>query len=152
MATYTKRSENTDSILTLRAEQPEEDSFVSPIQVVENEALDKYARDLAFMAESVEVMILPSHDKNDSTRLVSISVNGKSYYMLRGEWQVVPRFVLEVIVRAKRESWQFGYRKAADGSTFETSNSYNVLRYPHHYRDQNPKGQAWYDSIKDQAV
>lgn len=152
MPTYEKRSENLSPVKTLVTEQPEDDSLVSPIQVVENEALASYAQDLAFMAEPVEVMILASHDKNDTTRLVSVSVNGKSYYMLRGEWQVVPRFVLEVILRAKRETWQFGYRKAADGSTFETSNAYNVLRYPHHYRDKNPKGQAWYDSIKDQVV
>lgn len=151
MPTYTKTAESTDPILTLRTEQPEEESLESPIQVIENEDVINYARELAFMAEPVEVMILPSHDKNDTTRLVSVSVNGKSYYMLRGEWQTVPRFVLEVIVRAKRETWQFGYRKAADGSTFETSNAYNVLRYPHHYRDKNPKGQAWYDSIKDQV-
>jgi hypothetical protein len=149
MSLQTRKLENTDPVPTGAYVQPEEDSFESPIQVVENEVIAKYAGDLAFMAEPVEVMILPSHDKNDTTRLVSISVNGKSYYMLRGEWQTVPRFVLEVIVRAKRETWSFGYRKAADGSTFETSNSYNVLRYPHHYRDKNPKGVAWYDSIKD---
>jgi len=152
MSTITKKSENTDPILTSFSEQSEEDSFTNPIQIIENDDISQYARDLAFMSEPVEVMVLPSHDKNDSTRLVSVSVNGKSYYMLRGEWQVVPRFVLEVLVRAKRETWQFGYRKAADGSTFETSNAYNVLRYPHHYRDKNPKGQAWYDSIKDQVV
>lgn len=151
MPTYTKKSEYIDPILSLRAEQPEEDSFVSPIQVIESGDISPYARELAFMAEPVEVMILPSHDKNDSTRLVSIGVNGKSYYLMRGEWKVVPRFVLEVIVRAKRESWQFGYRKAADGSTFETSNAYSVLRFPHHYRDNNPAGQAWYDSVKDQV-
>lgn len=152
MPTYTAKTESKDPIKVVSYEQKEEDSFESPIQIVENDDIASYARDLAFMAEPVEVMILPSHDKNDTTRLVSVSVNGKSYYMLRGEWQTVPRFVLEIIVRAKRETWQFGYRKAADGSTFETSNAYNVLRYPHHYRDKNPKGQAWYDSIKDQVV
>jgi len=151
MPLQTRKFENTDPIPTGQYEQPEEDSFESPVQVVETEAVNNYARDLAFMSEPVEIMILPSHDKNDTTRLVSVSVNGKSYYMLRGEWQTVPRFVLEVIVRAKRETWQFGYRKAADGSTYETSNSYHVLRYPHHYKDQNPKGAAWYDSIKDRV-
>lgn len=152
MPSYVSKSEPKDPIKVFTYEQKEEDSFESPIQVVENDAALKYAQDLAFMAEPVEVMILPSHDKNDTTRLVSVSVNGKSYYMLRGEWQMVPRFVLEIIVRAKRETWSFGYRKAADGSTFETANAYNVLRYPHHYRDKNPKGQVWYDSIKDQVV
>lgn len=151
MPTYTKKIEDNTPVLTAKHEQPEEDSFENPVQVVENENVDALARDLAFMAEPVEVMVLPSHDKNDTTRLVSLSVNGKSYYLLRGKWEVVPRFVLEILARAKRETWQFGYRKAADGSTFETSNSYNVLRYPHHFRDKNPKGQAWYDSIKDQV-
>jgi len=152
MAIQTTKSEPKDPVKVISYEQPEEDSFESPILVVENDAVASYARDLAFMAEPVEVMVLPSHDKNDTTRLVSVSVNGKSYYLLRGEWQVVPRFVLQIIAQAKKETWQFGYRKAADGSTFETSNAYNVLRYPHHYRDKNPKGQAWYDSIKDQIV
>lgn len=148
MSTYTKKVEDTDPRLTGKYEQSEADSLVSPVQVITNDC-DKYAADLAFMNESVEVMVLPSHDKNDTTRLVDVSVNGTSYYLMRGEWKVVPRFVLEILVKAKKESWQFGYRKAADGATFETSNSYNVLRYPHHYRDKNPAGQAWYDSIKD---
>lgn len=152
MPTYTTKSEPKDPILTIKAEQPEEDSFESPIQVVQNDAVSQYAHDLAFMTEPVEVMILPSHNKDDTTRLVTVAVNGKAHYLIRGEWQVVPRYILEVIVRAKRESWNFGYRKAPDGSTLETSNAYNVLRYPHHYRDKNPKGQAWYDSIKDQVA
>lgn len=152
MPTYTSKNDPKDPVSTIKTEQPEEDSFESPIQIVENDSIDQYARDLAFMAEPVEVMVLPSQNKDDTTRLVTISVNGTTYYMVRGEWRVVPRFVLEVLVRAKRESWNFGYRKAADGSTFETSNAYNILRFPHHYRDKNPRGQAWYDSIKDQVA
>ena len=152
MPTYTSKNDPKDPVLTIKAEQSEEDSFESPIQIVENDNIDQYARDLAFMAEPVEVMILPSQNKDDTTRLVTVSVNGTTYYMMRGEWRIVPRFVLEVLIRSKRESWNFGYRKAADGSTFETSNAYNVLRFPHHYRDKNPRGQAWYDSIKDQVV
>ena len=152
MPTYTSKNDPKDPVLTIKTEQSEEESFESPIQIVENDSIDQYARDLAFMAEPVEVMVLPSQNKDDTTRLVTISVNGTTYYMVRGEWRVVPRFVLEVLVRAKRESWNFGYRKAADGSTFETSNAYNILRFPHHYRDKNPRGQAWYDSIKDQVA
>jgi len=153
MPTYTKKAADDAAAPVPKhsAEQPEDESFESPIQVVENEAAGQYAKDLAFMAEPVEVMVLPSHDKNDSTRLVSVSVNGKPYYMMRGNWTTVPRFVLEVLATAKREQWQFGYRKAPDGSTFETSNAFDVLRYPHHYRDKNPNGPAWYDSIKDRV-
>lgn len=152
MPTYTKTNTDTTPKKAVSAEQPEEDSFESPITTVESEAALGYAADLAFMAEPVEVMVLDSHDKNDSSRLVSISVNGKSHYLLRGAWTTVPRYVLEILATAKREAWSFGYRKAADGSTVETSNSSHILRYPHHYRDKNPKGAAWYDSIKDRSV
>jgi hypothetical protein len=151
MPTYTKTNEDPSPKKDVSVEQPEEDSLESPIATVSAEAAADYARDLAFMAEPVEVMVLDSHDKNDSARLVSISVNGKSYYLLRGSWTTVPRFVLQILATAKKESWSFGYRKAADGATFETSNSAQILRYPHHYRDQNPKGAAWYDSIKDRS-
>ena len=87
MPTYTTKAEPKDPILTIKAEQSEEDSFESPIQVVQNEDVSRYARDLAFMAEPVEVMILPSHNKDDTTRLVTIAVNGTTYYLIRGEWQ-----------------------------------------------------------------
>lgn len=142
--------EDPGPVKTGQFEQTEEDSLESPIQVIDNPDVGSLARDLAFMSEEVEVLILPSYDRGDTTRLVSVSVNGKSYYLMRGKWEKVPRFVLEIILRAKKESWQFSYKRAADGTPSDTSDSFNLLRYPHHFRDQNPKGQAWYDSIKDQ--
>lgn len=149
MSTYTRKNEDPSPNPAVVLDVPEEDSFESPIKIVEGEAALKYAADLAFMSEPVEVLILESHDPNDSVRLIPIGVNGKTYYLLRGQWTTVPRFVLEVIVKAKREAWRFGYRKGPDGSTFETQQMHHILRYPHHYRDQNPLGAAWYDSIKD---
>jgi hypothetical protein len=151
MPTYTKTNTDTSAKPGVTAEQKEEESFESPIQTVENPDYESYARDLAFMAEPVEVLVLDSQDKNDTTRLVSISVDGKSHYLLRGQWTTVPRYVLEILATAKKEAWQFGYRTAPDGSTFETSKSTHLLRYPHHFRDKNPKGAAWYDSIKDRV-
>jgi len=151
MPTQIQKTESSDPVKTNYIEQKEEDSLESPIQVIANEDIGQLARDLSFMAEPVEVMILPSYDEEDTTRLVTIGVNGKSYYLMRGEWQVVPRFVLEVIVRAKKEAWTFGYRQSPNGATFETNSSSNLLRYPHHFKDTNPKGLEWYNSIKDQV-
>jgi hypothetical protein len=129
--------------------QSEEDSLSSPIDVVEAAGIEKYAKDLAFMAEEVEVMILDSYDPEDTTKYVDISVNGKSYYFMRGEWRTCPRFVLEILATAKVQAWNFGYKRAPNGTTVQTSSSTHILRYPHHYRDKNPEGAAWYDSLKD---
>ena len=66
MPTYTTKTEPKDPVLTIKTEQPEEDSLESPIQIIENDSIDQYARDLAFMAEPVEVMILPGQSKDDT--------------------------------------------------------------------------------------
>ena len=149
MPLQTRINENTDPKPNVSQEVGDEDSLVAPVKVVNNEQLDSYARELSFLAESVEVMILPSQNQDDKTKLVDVSVNGKTYYFLRGEWRKVPRFVLEVLVTSKVEAWNFGYKQSMNGATVQTQDSWHVLRYPHIYRDANPEGVKWYDSIKD---
>jgi len=149
MPTIRKVNEDTDPKTVLKEEVGDEQSLIAPTTAKTEEQLDDYARQLKFMAEPVEVMILPSHDQDDTTRLVSISVNGKEYYFLRGEWRTCPRFVLEVIATAKHQAWNFGYKQAPSGTTVQTQHAVDVLRFPHQYRDTNPKGYAWYESIKN---
>lgn len=150
MATYTRKNEEPvqkGSYLEGTAEDG-----VSPIvEPVSADNIDKYAADLAFMAEPVEVLILPSYDPEDTTKLVSVSVNGQSYYFMRGQWRTCPRFVLEILATAKKQAWSFGYKKLATGQTTQYQDSSHLLRYPHQFRDKNPKGMAWYDSIKDRV-
>lgn len=141
-----KTKEPEKAVDTVRHEtKPTEDA----IQILEGPEAMSYARDLAFMAEPVEVMVQPSHDRSDTTRLVDITINGKHHFLLRGEWATVPRYVLEVLAKAKKEAWQFGYKKNSDGSTSDTDYMSRILRYPHQFKDLNPKGMAWYDTVKD---
>ena len=141
-----KTAEPEKAVDTSRHEsEPLEDA----IQVLEGPEALAYARDLAFMPEPVEVLVLESQNTNDTTQLVDIKVNGKSYFLLRGQWKVVPRFVLEILAKSKKEAWNFSFRKNSDGSTSDIDRMSRILRYPHQWRDKNPKGAAWYDSIKD---
>jgi hypothetical protein len=148
MPTHTGKNEE---IVTKGASfvQSEEASLESPIQT--DSVGDAYAAELAFLNETVEVQVLPSYNPEDTTRLVEIAINGKSYYFIRGEWTKCPRFVLEKLATTKKQAWSFGSRRTPDGVTVQTSDSNHILRYPHHYRDTNPKGAAWYDSLKDRT-
>ena len=148
MATQTRTTEAVAPKTTAYL-QKEEDSLESPILTAEAAGIVDYARDLAFMAEIVEIKVAESYNPEDTTRLVEISVNGKSYYFLRGEWAKAPRFVLEILATRYKEAWNFGYKRLMDGSVGQTSSSSNILRYPHQYRDNNPAGAKWYDSLRE---
>ena len=149
MPTYTRKNEDTDPKQVLKQEVSDEESLINPMPSVSNEQLNNYAAQLSFMAEEVEVMIQPSHDPEDTTRLVTVTVNGKPFYFLRGEWRKCPRYVLEVIATAKHQAWNFGYKMATNGVTVQTQDSSNLLRHPHQWRDTNPKGIAWYETIRN---
>ena len=143
-----KTQEPEKAVDTVRHETSDKDA-ASDIQLLEGPGAVDYAKDLAFMNEKVEVTILPSQNQADTTQLVTITVNGKAYHMLRGQPTVVPRFVLEILAKSKKEAWTFGYKKNADGSTSDTDQMSRILRYPHQFKDENPEGIKWYDSIKD---
>jgi hypothetical protein len=135
-----------------QSEVSDEDSLKRPTVDLHVDDPVKYSKDLAFLNEEVEVMILPSYDRSDTTQLVEVSIRGKSYWFLRGQWRKVPRFVLERLATAKHQAWQFGYKQTSNGATVQTQSGSNILRYPHQFRDTNPEGQIWYDSIKEKAA
>lgn len=146
-------TENTDPKIVHSAVLSDEESLSPSIQVVKAGADDprmaNYMDELAFLKESVVVTILPNSDRTDTTKLVTIGVNGKQYHFLRGEPRKVPRFVLGAIASKKKESWYFGYDRAVDGSTRQTDQMQQYLRYPHQWQPHNPanmaKEQAWYE-------
>jgi hypothetical protein len=152
MAITQKQSDSGESKKVLDESVHEDDGVQTPIIMQDNEATKDYTRDLAFMCETVEVMVLETQSLNDSTRLVTVSINGKAYHFIRGQFRKCPRFVLETLARAKRENWSFSYKKNNDGSTSDINQMHRMLRYPHQYRDTNPKGPAWYDSIKNKSM
>lgn len=154
MPITTKTNVNTDPVKGADTEKHESEGVVmeapeSEIITIDGPNAKSKAERAAFMHETVEVLVLDSGDQSDTTRLVSISVQGKSHYLMRGKWSPVPRYVLEILARTKRESWAFNYKKNVDGSTSDTNQMHRILRYPHQFKDKNPKGMAWYDSIKD---
>ena len=151
MPVTTRVNENTDPQRTSHVELGESESLIAQASPMENEQAVAYAKEQAFLHEEVEVMILPSQDQNDETKLVDISVNGKTFYFLRGEWRKVPRYVLEVLATAKGQMWTFAYKMSHNGATVQTQDSAFILRYPHQYRDSNPEGAKWYDSIRNRA-
>lgn len=150
--TITRTNDNISPQRHTSYAQSEKESLEPIIQTVDNNTLAEYARDLAFMEEEVEVLILPAYNQEDTTRLVEITVNGKSFYFIRGEWRKCPRYVLAVLATSKKQAWNFGFRQAPNGVPTQTSDSQYLLRYPHQYRDQNPLGVKWYDSVKDNVL
>lgn len=155
MPTSKFTNENTDSVRTAYIEQgavesidPETAQIVTAKDV---EAAVDLERDRAFLNEIVNVMIMPSSDENDTTRLVTISVNGKSFNFIRGEWRKVPRYVLWHLAVLKRQQYQFGFKHIQGGNTSQTTSSMHTLRYPHQFEDANPKGIEWYNKIRNQV-
>lgn len=148
MPTTTTKNDNTDPKKVVDQVIHEDDPD-KEIEVLEGGDANGYVADLAFMNEPVEVMILESGDKNDSTRMVSVGINGKQYHFLRGQWRTVPRAVLAILARTRRESWTFSYKKNSDGSTADTNTMRRQLRYPHQFKDKNPKGELWYNSLTE---
>jgi hypothetical protein len=149
MPISSKINENTDPRPGVSQTLNDEDSLVAPVGEILHDDPVRYANELAFLNEEVEVMILPAFDPNDQAKLVDVSVNGKTFYFLRGQWRKCPRYVLEVLATAKSQAWEFGTKQAPTGATMQTQDSSYILRFPHHFKDLNPKGMAWYDSIKD---
>jgi hypothetical protein len=114
---------------------------------LESAATRSYMDDLNFYNEDVEIMFHPPSDPNDTSMLVTLSVNGRDEHFLRGQWKKVKRCYLECAVMARRESWTFGTKVASDGSTRQTEFASQNFRMPFTHRDANPKGQEWYQKL-----
>lgn len=124
------------------------------VQPVSSAGATKYAEDLAFMEEYVEVMVAPSPGQDDTTRLVGpVSVNGIGQYFIRGEWVKCKRKFLGALLRARQESWTFGYKRTPDGQTRDTQAAIQNARFPlSGVRDQNPKGAAWLQAKQQERI
>jgi len=146
-------NDNPEPVNTGYLEQDNESSLELPeMRVAQDvDAVIKHQEELNFLNEPVKIMILPSNDPDDSTRLVTISVNGKDFNFLRGEYRTAPRYVLYHLATLKRQAFSFSYKFIQGGNTAQTTNQFHTLRYPHQFEDTNPKGVVWYNSIRDRA-
>lgn len=115
---------------------------------------ERYAEDLAFLEEEVEVMLSPPTGEDDTTRLVGpICVNGKCQYFIRGEFVKTRRKFLAVLLRAKTDRWTFAYKYGTDGRPIDTQ---FAMQSGRHYiaglKDTNPKGAAWLQSLQQERL
>jgi hypothetical protein len=122
------------------------------IDPVPAEAAGKYAEDLSFLNEEVEVMLQPSSNPADSTRIVGpISVNGKGIWIPRGEWVKMRRKYLGVLLSAHTDSWTFTATPTGDGGSKNQQYAVQSSRYSvAGIRDQNPKGEGWLRQLQQQ--
>lgn len=153
VSTRKTTNDDTDAKVVHSAVRADKESLTSSIEVMpveaENPQMASYIDELAFEAQSVTVTVLPNSDRTDTTKLVTVGVNGKQFHFLRGQPRQVPRYVLGKLARAKKEAWFFGYDKASDGTTRQTDQMQQYLRFPHHWLPHDPKNmareQAWYE-------
>lgn len=100
----------------------------------------------AFMHEPVTVMVMESNDPND-VDLVQVSVNGRPQFFERNRPQVVKRYYVERLARAKRTSYTQNLDERL-GESMNNMQSRHALRYPFSVvEDKNPKGGAWLRQI-----
>lgn len=106
---------------------------------------------LAFMEEPVTVVVHTSTDKNAS-QIVEVWNDGRVQRFLRGEEQVVKRKFVEVLARAKSDTFRsVEYMDEAGNQAFRYPKT-TSLKYPFAViRDDNPKGSAWLKKILAEA-
>lgn len=113
------------------------------IEPVEGPDWETKAETLAFMEETVEVMVAESTDKNDEV-IVEVFNGGRAQRFIRGQSQTVKRKFIEVLARAKQTRYRQESYKAHDGSDAIRNIPVTALRYPFQImHDPNPKGRDW---------
>ena len=103
----------------------------------------EYQENLKFMAEMLEVYILPSTDKNDGNRF-PVDTNNFSIVFERGKRYTVPRVAVEILARAKKTTYTQrdfvnpeGVQDSMQVPTSGLAFNFQVTR------DDNPKGAHW---------
>lgn len=119
----------------------------SDIVVVAADGLDSgYAAQLAFMEETMEVLVHESTDVN-AEPIVHVAVNGINQFFPRGEPVAVKRKYVEILARAKETSIAT-QTVNTDRDVINRINKHTALRYPFSViSDPNPKGAAWLKSV-----
>lgn len=96
----------------------------------------------AFMNEIVTVVVHDTTDKNAS-RIVPVSVNGRTQNFIRGIQQRCRRCYVERLARAKETSYQQNL-DPGQGEAVNTLYPHAALSYPFSViEDGNPDGSAW---------
>jgi hypothetical protein len=119
---------------------------------IENERFfrDK-AEKIAFDMEPVTIMIHPSAEVHQEDP-VQAGVNGRMVYIWRNRPTIVKRMYVEQLAKAKAGNVHQPHRDSSDPAEVNRLQISNSLKYPFSVlRDENPKGQAWLQSLMAQG-
>lgn len=109
------------------------------------------AEALAFMNESVEVLVHESTDQN-AAPVVETWVNGRAQFFVRGQPQTVKRMFVGALARAKQTSYTQQRYTDKNGNDAIRNIQHTALRYPFSVvRDVNPRGVDWLKSVLAEA-
>lgn len=109
------------------------------------------AEALAFMEESVDVMVHPSTDRN-AEPIVELWCNGRSQFFARNQLQTVKRKFVEVLARARTTAYTQERYRDGNGNDAIRNIPHTALRYPFSVmHDPNPRGRAWLQKVLAEA-
>ena len=127
------------------------EDFKDNFQVVDGQAINSKAAELAFMEEKVTIRLATTADKT-AEPIPCFGVNGVNQYVIRGKPQVIKRKFLQEIARAKTDNISTPFGRDANG--FDTYNigKQQSLKYPFELiEDKNPLGRPWLEKILAEA-
>lgn len=120
------------------------------IEIVSDKGIDKYARDLAFMEEMIEVEMHESTDMNASP-IEDVYCNGVVQRFIRGVPIAVKRKFVQILADSKATAIRVDVGIQGD-QVVNRVNKNTAVRYPFRViRDDNPMGAAWLRQVLRQA-
>lgn len=107
--------------------------------------------DEAFMNEKVLIMVYPSQVEGDTSRLVSVGVNGKKVYLLAGKPSYVRRFHVAQLLKARPD---FVTHRTDDPNDPRPNvlTKVSTSRYNFDVVEDSGKGRMWLAELKKQYV
>lgn len=113
---------------------------------------EDYLRDLAFYEEPVKILVHPTMSDRDTSRLISLGVNGVPQYILAGTPITVKRKYVEVLAKARPDT--ISTEASINSMTGKESNSIKKMSYNHYnfdiLEDKNPRGREWIADLRKQ--
>jgi hypothetical protein len=115
-------------------------------------AFEDHAAELAFMAEPVKILLAETNDPNEQN-VVFVSVNGRGVYLQRGIPQIVRRYYVERLYRARPQKIDTSIGRNQNGDPVNRITKKSALQYPFEIlQDNNPRGRPWAEKMKREGA
>jgi hypothetical protein len=120
------------------------------VEVIDGPRALKKADEVAFMNETIEIVISESDNPN-AENPVPVSVNGRGGFIFRGEQTLVRRCYVERLARAKTDNFKQNLNEV-DPEKFNILKMMRGLKYPFTVtQDKNPRGRDWLIKVLREA-